>query len=354
MENNKEDLLSRTREELISLMQEEGFRGFRGKQIFNWIYKKGILSPGKMKNLSQKVIRVLEENYRISGLQMIKRLSSADGTVKYLWQTEDAQTIESVYLPVPKEGRQSVCISSQIGCRLGCRFCATGASGYIRDLSAGEIVGQVLRIQRDISKDSFGSPRLSNVVFMGMGEPLQVLDNVLQAINILNDSQGMNISRRRFTISTAGIVPEIRRLARLDDQVGLAISLNAPDNELRSKMMPVNRKYPLEELLAAGKDYTSSTGRRITFEYILIRGLNDSRTEARKLVDLLQGFLCHVNLIPANPVPEYGLERPEKERIEAFRIQLSRAGVPVTVRKERGTDIQAACGQLRTNEAGRD
>lgn len=354
MNSKKADLLSRNREELTRLMESEGFPGFRGKQIFNWIYKNGVIIPGDMENLPREVIRVLDKKYCFSGLKLKRKLTAEDGTIKYLWQTDDQRAIESVYLPAQDGERHSVCISSQIGCRLGCRFCATGAGGYVRDLSAGEIVGQVLRIQRDISRESFGSPRLSNVVFMGMGEPMHVLDTVLKVVNILNDGEGMNISRRRFTISTAGVVPGIRKLSRLDDQVGLAVSLNAADNKLRNRLMPINREYPLEELLAVVREYTDRTGRRVTFEYILFRNVNDSLECARKLIELLAGLLCHVNLIPVNPVPEFGLERPAEKKIVQFRDRIKRAGIPVTVRKERGSDIQAACGQLRINKSGRD
>lgn len=343
----KQDLKSLTRNELIDWFERNNWPGFRAKQVFNWIYNNGSRKFTEMSNLPEKLINKLNDRCYLSNLSLIKKLEAKDGTIKYLWQLEDGETIESVYLPYLDEGRHSVCISSQVGCNMGCKFCATGLDGLVRNLTSGEIIDQVLKIQEDISIDEFGKPRLTNIVFMGMGEPLANLNYVLKAINILNDENGLKIGKRRITVSTAGLVPGINRLAHENDQIGLAISLIAPNNKLRNQIMPINKKYSLKRLIGAVYNYINITGRRVTFEYVLIKDVNDSVDLALQLADLLQELLCHVNLIPLNPVQKIDFERPSESVINNFKSILERRGVSVTIRQEKGTNIEAACGQLR-------
>lgn len=243
--------------------------------------------------------------------------------------------------------RHSVCISTQLGCAMNCIFCATGKGGLVRNLTTGEIIDQVLEIQKDISSGEFGKPGITNVVLMGMGEPLANFDNVIKAVEILNDEKGFAIGIRRITVSSSGLVPGIRRLAELNLQLVLAVSLNAPNDLLRNTLMPINRKYPLDELLSAVKYYIKKTSRRVTFEYILIDNVNDSPEQAYELVSLLRGIKCHLNLIPLNPVRGVKYRRPAREKILLFRDIIEKNGIAVTIRQERGPDIEAACGQLR-------
>ncbi len=343
----KQDLKNLTRNELIDWFENNNWQGFRAKQVFNWIYKNGSDKFEEMSNLPGDLIKRLKDRCYLSNLSLIEMQGARDGTIKYLWQLQDEETIESVYLPYLEEGRHSVCISSQVGCALGCKFCATGLNGLVRNLTPGEIIDQVLKIQADISSDEFGNPRLTNIVFMGMGEPLANLNSVLKAVDILNEEKGFNISKRKITISTAGLVPGINRLAQEDPQVGLAISLTAPNNKLRNEIMPINKKYPLDELIETVRNYINVTGRRVTFEYVLIKDINDSLDLAMQLVEILQELICHVNLIPLNSVAEVGFERPSDFVIDHFKSVLDKQGISVTIRQERGTHIEAACGQLR-------
>lgn len=344
----KQDFKSLTRNQLTSWFKINDYPSFRSKQIFNWIYKNGIEDFSDMNNLPEKLKSELnKKSYVSSNLLLRKAFSTKDGTIKYLWNLSDFEVIESVYLPFYEDERHSVCISSQIGCAMDCKFCATGIGGLVRNLSTGEIVDQVLQIQKNISKEKFGNPRISNVVFMGMGEPLANLDAVLSAVEILNDEKAFNIGMRKITISTSGLVPQIKRLAKLDLQLVLAISLNAPNNFIRDSLMPINKKYPIEKLLNAVKYYINETKRRVTFEYILIDEINNSLEMAYELADLLKGILCHVNLIPLNPVKNFNLKKPNKESINSFRDILTKNGIETTIRQERGTEIEAACGQLR-------
>lgn len=343
----KKDFKSLTRNELINWFKKEGYPSFRGKQVFNWIYKNGIDDFGQMNNLPVSLQKELEEKASLSNLSLFEVFSADDGTSKFLWEVFDGDKIESVYIPFPEDGRHSICISSQLGCAMDCQFCATGKGGLERNLTTGEIVDQVMEIQKIISKDEYAKPRISNLVFMGMGEPLANLDNVLKSIEIFNDQEGLDIGMRKITISTAGLIPQIKKLAEESLQVVLAISLNAPNNLLRSSLMPINDRYPIEELIATAKYYIEKTGRRISFEYVLIDDLNDSIELANQLAELLKGLLCHVNLIPLNPVAEFNFKSPSKKAVNDFRDVLQAKGIETTIRQERGKRIEAACGQLR-------
>lgn len=341
----KQDLKSLTRNELVLWFKKRGYPEYRANQVFNWIYKNGIDDFDRMTNLPGNLKTELKEDSYITNLLLRDIQVAGDGTKKYLWSLNDCEAIESVYLPF--EDRKSICISSQVGCAMDCLFCATGRGGLVRNLTTGEIVDQVFQIQKDISQEEFGLPRISNIVFMGMGEPLANLEAVLKAVDILNDTAGFDIGMRRITISTAGLVPGIIKLAGLELQLVLAISLNAPDDQLRNKLMPINKKYPLNKLLSAIQYYINKTGRRVTFEYVLIKDLNDSRYLAQQTAELLKNFLCHVNLIPLNPVEGFLFERPSNDTILNFKRILEEAKIETSIRQERGTHIEAACGQLR-------
>lgn len=328
-------------QEIVSWLEQYNQPKFRGQQIFQWIHKHTVLDFQNMTNLPRPLQEWLLADFdKALPLELVTTRVSQDGTEKYLFSLDDGATIETVLIP---EGeRQTLCVSSQVGCAMNCSFCATGKAGYVRNLSAGEIVGQVLWVENLLK--TRGST-LSNIVYMGMGEPLANYEAVLKSIRLLNHTEGLNLGARRITVSTCGLVPQIKNLAQEELQVGLAISLHAVTDQERSEIMPINRRYPIKELLEAGDYYAAQTGRRISYEYALIRDFNDDRHHAIQLKELLQGRLCHVNLIPINPV---GLEkRPSEEAISAFSQVLERAGIHVSVRKERGTDIEAACGQLR-------
>lgn len=344
-----QDLKSLTYEKLVDWFSENNLQSFRAKQVFNWIYKNGAKDFSEMNNLPDNLIEDLTEISELSRVYLQKKSEASDGTTKYLWYLEDGEYIESVFLPYFNDKRYTVCISTQIGCEMGCKFCATGIDGLKRNLTVGEIVDQVLRIQADISEDEFGSPSITNIVFMGMGEPMANLPRVLDAAKIFNHEKGLNIGMRRMTISTSGIVPGIKKLANKNDQIGLAISLHAPNDNLRNRLMPVNRDYPIAELMDAVDYYISETNRRVTFEYVLMKGENDSEVNAHQLSKLLKNKLCYVNLIPANPVPELGIKRPDSSTVNKFEKILIRNGIENTIREERGVDIEAACGQLRRN-----
>lgn len=324
--------------QLEELCTALGEAKYRAKQIYQWIYSQGVTSVQEMTNLPKRLRQALAE-YDFLPLSTAAVRQSADGTRKYLFRLRDGSVIETVM--IPEEKRITVCVSTQVGCAMGCVFCATGQAGFIRNLTTEEIVGQVLAVRQDIKR------RVSNIVFMGMGEPLQNYDAVMAAIRLFNDPEGLAIGMRHITISTCGVVPGIRRLADEGLQLVLAISLHATTDEKRQQLMPIARRYRLDELMEACRYYVEKTGRRITFEYALIAGVNDDIAEARRLAKLLQGITAHVNLIPMNPVVETGLTRSSDETILRFAEVLQQSGVPVTIRQERGTDIEAACGQLR-------
>ncbi len=314
---------------------------FRARQIFGWLHHHAAASFHEMANLPKELRRRLEDLFgQPWPLNLVTKRVAGDGTEKYLFALDSGGTIETVLLP--EEKRQTVCISTQVGCAMNCSFCATGKSGFQRDLTAGEITAQVLFVQNRLQGEG---KQLTNVVYMGMGEPLANYEAVLRSVRLLNHPQGLNLGARRITISTCGLAPRIRQLAEEDLQVNLAVSLHAATDQARSAIMPINKAYSLNELLAACDYYTAKTNRRISYEYALISEFNDAPEQAERLGELLRGRLCHVNLIPVNPVDQE--VRPSPQRIAAFARVLERAGVPVSIRKERGTDIEAACGQLR-------
>jgi 23S rRNA (adenine2503-C2)-methyltransferase len=334
-------------EELEKHVATLGEPAYRGRQIFHNIHQRGILDPGAMTDLP----RTLRTQLTGSPSEETRRLHSADGlTSKLLLKLHDGQEIEAVEMLAlsteTSRRRKTVCVSTQAGCAMGCVFCVTGQFGFARNLDAGEIVEQVLRFSDP------GEP-VTNVVFMGMGEPLANYDETLRAIRLLIHPDGLHLGARRITLSTSGLVPEIRRLATETLQVGLAISLHAPDDALRSSLMPVNRRWPIAELLDAAEYYVERTGRRVSFEYTLMSGVNDSDALADDLATLLQGRLCHVNLIPLNANEDQTLQAPSTERALAFEARLRSAGIAATIRINRGRDILAACGQLRLAEKKR-
>jgi len=332
------DLKDKTPDELEQIVTELGQKKYSAGYIFHFIHVENVMEISQITPLSKAFRqKLIDQGYYISCLTIAKKLTDKDGTAKYLFGLADGESIETVLLPEDK--RKTLCISTQVGCNLGCLFCATAKIGFRRNLTAAEIVDQVNIVEADAGK-------ITNVVYMGMGEPLSNYDAVIKSIAILNHPEGKNIGIRHITISTCGIVPAIKKLAREDLQPRLAISLNAPTDALRTKLMPINAKFPLAELFKAIQDYQHSTSRRVSFEYVMIEGLNDSDEHARKLVKLLRGLMCHVNLIEHNPHPGCDFAGSGSERIKQFAAVLERAGIETTVRFRMGRGIKAACGQL--------
>lgn len=331
-----------TREEILQVVRTLGQPDYRAQQIAEWVYRKGARTYEQMTNLPRSLRDTLPDVLPLKRLQIVHAQHSADGTVKYLFALADGEQVEAVFLPY--EDRISVCISSQVGCAAGCRFCATAQMGFSRNLTAGEMIDEVLTIQQAAGQ------RISHVVYMGMGEPLWNLQEVVRSILLLNREVG--ISQRHITVSTVGVVPGIYELAQRRLQITLAISLHAPDDELRMSIVPVGRKWKVHELIDSARHYTEVTGRKVTFEYLLLRGVNDEPHHAQALARLLKGMICNVNLIPFNQVdtPE-GFTRPEPSRVARFRRVLEEAGIAVTQRVEKGHDISAACGQLKLETA---
>lgn len=320
---------------------------YRAKQIWQGVYQNLWQSPEEFTNLPKALRDKLAEEVSWSGLVPVTVLESKDGeTVKTLFRLEDGREIEAVLMKYNE--RRTLCISTQSGCAMGCVFCATGQMGFKRHLTAGEIVAQVLYYAHKLKETS---EQVTNVVLMGMGEPFHNYQNTLAAIDRLNDPEGLNLGARRFTISTVGLVPMIRKFADEKRQINLAISLHAANNQERSALLPVNRKYPIEDVLDACRYYIDKTGRRITFEWALIRGENDTPETAHQLANLLKGMMCHVNIIPLNPTHKYSGQATTRERAQAFADILNNAGIPCTIRIRRGIDIQAGCGQLASHEA---
>ena len=335
MKNIKDYDLEDLKQELIEL----GEKAFRAEQIFKWLYVDKVKSFDEMTNLSLELREKLKVNYNICNFKILKKLESSDGTKKYLFDILDGNAIESVLMQY--HYGKSICVSSQVGCKMGCKFCASTGIPFIRNLSSGEIVEQILAVEQDIGE------KISNVVFMGIGEPLDNYNNVIKAIRILNNQKGLNIGARHISVSTSGIVPRIYDLAKENIQCTLSVSLHASNDETRSSMMPINNRYNIEELMKACKDYIKITNKRISFEYALARDNNDNLDDAKMLVKLLKGMLCHVNLIPINKIENGKFTKSSNENIIKFRDYLNDHGIVATIRRELGSDIDAACGQLR-------
>ncbi len=337
---SKQDIKSMTLTELQDECRDMGLPKFRAGQIYSWLHQKHAESFEEMTNLSKDLRAKLAERYEIKNVRILEKyVSKLDGTIKYLYKLNDGETIESVLMKY-KYG-YSVCVSSQVGCDMKCRFCASTIDGCLRSLSASEILSQVYKAERDTGE------RISHVVLMGMGEPLVNYDNVIRFLDILTDEKGDNLSARHISVSTCGIVPRIYDLIETHPQFTLSVSLHAPNDEIRSQIMPVNRRWNVEELLKACRTYTETTSRRISFEYAMMSGVNDSDECAYELASKLKGMLCHVNLIPANEVRENDYESSSQERLQAFSRILESRGITTTIRRTLGPDINASCGQLR-------
>lgn len=347
----KTQLLGRNQAEIEDYLVSLGESRFRGRQIHKWIYKKQCSSFFEMSDLPKELRQMLDVQATISIPRVLKQRVSSDGSRKFLLELDDKKRIESVLIPHSgdKDSKYTICISTQVGCPLGCSFCATGLSGFQRNLDAYEIAGQFLGSQRELAKRlklADSSNLISNVVYMGMGEPMLNYDEMIESIHILNDPQGINMGQRNITISTAGEVTGIDRLSHENLQITLAISLHACDNELRSRLIPLNRKYPLEKLITAVKNYIAQTNRRVTFEYIMLDNVNLNKKDAQNMVQLLKSLLANVNLIPYNEVEALDFKRPSPQKIKQFYNWLVQAGLNVSIREEHGADISAACGQL--------
>ncbi len=336
----KKDLKSMMYEEVLEEMKEIGEKPFRGKQIYEWLHEKLAASFDEMSNISKNLKEKLKISYQCEALIPVKVLTSEmDGTQKYLFQLTDGNVIESVLMHY-KHGN-SVCISSQVGCRMGCRFCASTIGGLTRNLQVSEMLDQIYQIQRMTGE------RVSNVVVMGTGEPLDNYDNIVRFIHMLTDEHGLHISQRNITVSTCGIVPKMYELAKENFQITLALSLHGSNQEKREALMPIAKKYGLEEVMEACRNYFKTTGRRITFEYSLVGGVNDTQEDAKELCELIKGLNCHINLIPVNPIKERNFRQSQKKVILNFKNKLEKCGINVTIRREMGRDIGGACGQLR-------
>ena len=335
MKNIKDYNLEELKEELTKLEEKP----FRAEQIFKWLFVDKVKSFDEMTNLSLNLREKLKQNYDICNFEIVRKLESKDGTKKYLFGLSDGNAIESVLMEY--HFGKTVLVSSQIGCKMGCKFCASTGIPFVRNLTSGEIVEQILAIEQDIED------KISNVVFMGIGEPFDNYDNVINAIKILNNQKGLNIGARHISISTSGLVPKIYRFADEKVQCTLSISLHSANNKTRSSMMPINNAYNIQELIKACKYYIEKTNKRISFEYALAKDNNDNQKDADELVELLQGMLCHVNLIPINKIENGKYIKSSNENIIKFRDYLNSKGITATIRRELGSDIEAACGQLR-------
>ncbi len=349
----KRPLIGLSREELAAVLQEVGMEKFRAKQVWQWIYHRGATSFSQMSNIARPAQEKMAEHFTLTRAGVTREHLSVDGTRKWLLTFGDGNQAESVF--IPEEDRGTLCISSQVGCTLSCTFCHTGTQRLVRNLSAAEIVGQVM-----VARDALGEwpsakegRLLSNIVLMGMGEPLYNYDNVAKAMRIVMDEEGISLSKRRITLSTSGVVPMIHRCGE-ELGLNLAISLHAVTDELRDVIVPINRKYPLKDLMQACRDYpTLSNARRITFEYVMLKGINDSDADARALIQLIKGIPAKVNLIPFNPWPGAPYERSSNNRIRAFADIIYKAGYSSPIRATRGDDIMAACGQLKSDSERR-
>ncbi|HAQ64042.1 MAG TPA: 23S rRNA (adenine(2503)-C(2))-methyltransferase RlmN [Ruminococcaceae bacterium] len=344
---SKTDIRSLTYEELSEKLSELNLPKFRTAQVYSWLYEKGVTSFDEMTNLSKDLRAVLSDNFEIKNCRIdLKQVSKLDGTVKYLYELDEGEFVECVVMKY-KYG-YSVCISTQLGCKMGCKFCASAIGGFKRHLTPSEMLSEIYTAQKDLSI------KISHIVLMGTGEPLDNFDNVLRFLELVTAEKGLNISIRHISLSTCGIVPKIYELA--DRQLGLtlSVSLHAPNNELRSNTMPVNDKWSIEELLKACRYYTDKTSRRISFEYAMIKGVNDSESCAKELAKRLKGMLCHINLIPVNNVRENAYLKSDNKSMKAFIDILEKNGLTVTVRRTLGSDIDASCGQLRAKKIKTD
>lgn len=335
----KKDIRSMTLDEIKADFAEIGEKPFRASQVYKWV-QGGALSFDEMTNISKELRQKLSDNYLLAGVTIEKKLvSKLDGTIKYLYRLHDGEYIESVVMRY--EHGYSVCISTQIGCRMGCSFCASGIDGLFRNLLPGEMLAEVMMANRD------NNIRVSNIVLMGMGEPLDNFDNVVRFLELVGAEDGLNIGMRHISLSTSGVVPGIYKLAEINLPITLSISLHAPFDDMRSEMMKVNRKWKIDELLTACRDYQKVTGRRISFEYAMIKGLNDTDECAAELARILRGIMCHVNLIPVNPVKENSYEKSDRKALKNFCDKLNGLHINTTIRRTLGGDINASCGQLR-------
>ena len=340
--NNKKDIKSYNLTELKKEIESINEKSFRAKQIYQWLHIEKVTSFDEMTNISKDLRNKLSENYYIPEIKKVDVLvSKIDGTRKYLFEIEGGSIIESVLMRY--HHGNSVCISTQSGCRMGCKFCASTLNGLERNLRPSELLGQIYEIEKDIDE------KVSNIVLMGSGEPLDNFDNVVKFLQLITDENGANISQRNITLSTCGLVPGINQLADMHLQITLALSLHASNNETRKKLMPIAYKYTIDEIIDACKNYFKKTGRRITCEYSLVAGQNDSKQEADELSNLIKGINCHVNLIPVNPIKERDFVQPTKEAAKQFKSRLEKNRINVTIRREMGRDINGACGQLRNN-----
>lgn len=336
----KKDIKSLNNEELAEWVRENSLPAFRAKQIFSWLHKSGVSDFSEMSNVSKELRNKLSEEFYISSCEIEnKYVSAIDGTVKYLFRLSDGEFLETVIMKY-KYG-YTICVSSQVGCKMGCRFCASTLAGFKRNLTAGEIESQLHSAQKDLGI------RISHIVLMGIGEPLDNFDNVLRFIENVNSEDGLNISVRNITLSTCGIVPRIKDLMKHDLQLTLTISLHGPNDEIRSKIMPVNDRWKINEVIAACREYAEFTSRRVSFEYTLIKDVNDTPECAEELSKLLKGMLCHVNLIPVNNVEERKNIRSSDKSVNKFLHILQKNGINATIRRTLGSDINASCGQLR-------
>lgn len=344
-DTEKKSIYSLQLDELKNWLKEQDEKPFRAEQIFDWLYKKRAASFEDMSNLSKPLRDKLNEYFVLTTLNTIIQQTSSDGTIKFLFELQDGVSIETVLMR--HEYGNSVCVTTQVGCRIGCTFCASTLGGLKRNLEAGEIVAQVVKVQQALDETD---ERVSSIVIMGIGEPFDNYDNMLSFLKIVNHEKGLNIGARHITVSTSGIIPKIYQFADENMQINFAISLHAPNSELRSRLMPINRAYKLPDLMDAVRYYVNKTGRRISFEYGLFGGVNDQVEHAEELAKLVKGLKCHINLIPVNYVPERDYVRTPKSQIFKFERTLRDRGVNVTIRREQGHDIEAACGQLRAKE----
>jgi 23S rRNA (adenine2503-C2)-methyltransferase len=336
------DIRDLTIEELKSYLVSIGEKPFRAQQIFDWIYKKGASTFGEFKNLPQPLLDKLAKDFAFTPVSIVEELQSTDGTQKFLFGLKDGENVESVLIPT--KDRATACISSQVGCKFGCRFCASGVAGWKRNLTPAEILSQVLHVKKSAHKDR----PLTHIVFMGIGEPLDNYENLVKAIDLINGKEGVELGARKITVSTSGVVPKILQLAKEDVQLELAVSLHGYDNQSRDVLMPVNKKYPIEVLIDAVREYQKAKKRMITFEYIMINGVTVTPEAPAKLKALFKGIMCKMNLIPYNSVAEYSQHKcPSMPEMKAFQKALEAQGILSTIRTPRGSDVAAACGQLR-------